>query len=424
MAATAYAILASSIKMSGLAGHATHFCALFATASLCVLWREKQKLSWGRAFVGGVLLGFATLMKQHAALFCLWGFVFLASAAWRQRDVPSARKIGCCAAFCVGALAPLGVSCLILWRAGVFERFWFWTIRYAREYISWVPIAQAMHKFFESVVDVSERSTLLWLVAASGLVFIWLDERLRQSRLLLLGFALASFLTICLGFFFRDHYFLLLLPAAALLAGCAVSAACRLWRNRIGPSWFDAWPTWAYLIILAMSVFENRDVWFEASPAQATRGIYRGSPFVESQVVADFIRTNSTPDARIAVLGSEPQIYFLSHRHSATGYIYTYPLMEPQPFASKMQREMIHEIESAKPEFIVFVLSPLSWLEQPASDPSLFNWWVQSYQTNFALAGVAIMNPPHESRYVWGPEAANIGELPAGGLLVYKRAAP
>ena len=176
VAATAYAILASSIKMSGLAGHATHFCALFATASLCVLWREKQKLSWGRAFVGGVLLGFATLMKQHAALFCLWGFVFLASAAWRQRDVPSARKIGCCAAFCVGALAPLGLSCLILWRAGVFERFWFWTIRYAREYISWVPIAQAMHKFFESVVDVSERSTLLWLVAASGLVFIWLDE--------------------------------------------------------------------------------------------------------------------------------------------------------------------------------------------------------------------------------------------------------
>jgi hypothetical protein len=27
------------------------------------------------------------------------------------------------------------------------------------------------------------------------------------------------------------------------------------------------------------------------------------------------------------VLGSEPEIYFLSHRRAATGHIYTYPLM-------------------------------------------------------------------------------------------------
>jgi len=313
---------------------------------------------------------------------------------------------------------------LILWRAGVFEQFWFWTIRYANEYISWVPMTQASQKFFESVADVTERSTLLWLVAAAGLMFVWFDNRMRETRLSLLGFGLASFLTTCPGFFFRDHYFLLLLPAAALLAGCAVSAACRLWRNKIGASRFDAWPKWAYLMVLAMSIFENRDVWFEITPRQATREIYRGSPFVESEVVAEFIRTNSAPHARVAVLGSEPQIYFLSRRHSATGHIYTYPLMEPQPFASQMQREMIREIESAEPEFVVFVASPLSWLQQPGSDSSLLNWWVQNYQTNFTLVGVAVMNPPHESRYVWGGEAASIGELPGGGLLVFKKSVP
>ena len=37
-----------------------------------------------------------------------------------------------------------------------------------------------------------------------------------------------------------------------------------------------------------------------------------------------YIRNHSGPDALVAVLGSEPEIYFLAHRHSATGYIYTY----------------------------------------------------------------------------------------------------
>ena len=46
----------------------------------------------------------------------------------------------------------------------------------------------------------------------------------------------------------------------------------------------------------------------------------------------------------MAVLGSEPEIYFLARRHSATGYIYTYGLMEAQPFARRMQDEMIREI--------------------------------------------------------------------------------
>ena len=56
------------------------------------------------------------------------------------------------------------------------------------------------------------------------------------------------------------------------------------------------------------------------------------------------------------MLGSEPQIYFYSQRRSATGYLYTYPLMEPQPFARRMQEEMIREIESTQPEFVVLVL--------------------------------------------------------------------
>jgi hypothetical protein len=90
--------------------------------------------------------------------------------------------------------------------------------------------------------------------------------------------------------------------------------------------------------------------------------------------VGRWIREHSTPQARVAVVGSEPQIYFYARRHSATGYIYTYALMEAQPYASLMQREMIQEIERRQPEFLVIVENPFSWLKLKTSDGAIFEW--------------------------------------------------
>ena len=59
------------------------------------------------------------------------------------------------------------------------------------------------------------------------------------------------------------------------------------------------------------------------------------------------IKSGSTKNTRVAVLGSEPEILFYSGRRSATGYIYMYPLMEKHSYASRMQEEMIRELEAA-----------------------------------------------------------------------------
>ncbi len=42
VAATFYAVMAASPSMLGLAGHATHFAAFFATAGLCAMWRARH----------------------------------------------------------------------------------------------------------------------------------------------------------------------------------------------------------------------------------------------------------------------------------------------------------------------------------------------------------------------------------------------
>src|SRR5208282_4606272 len=64
-AATSYAVMAASPAMLGLAGHATHFAAFFATAGLCVAWKARQNASWLIGFTAGLLFGVSVLMKQQ-----------------------------------------------------------------------------------------------------------------------------------------------------------------------------------------------------------------------------------------------------------------------------------------------------------------------------------------------------------------------
>jgi hypothetical protein len=248
---------------------------------------------------------------------------------------------------------------------------------------------------------------------------IWFDERLRQTRIWLLGFSLATVLTTVPGYYFRTHYFLLTLPALGLLAGCAVSGACQWWRRKTVTTRFGQWPTGAYALLLVFTVIKTSGAWF-AFAAQGGHALYGAELFPEAETVAAFIGKYSKPDAKIAVLGSEPEIYFLSHRHSATGYIYAYPLMEPQPFAGMMQHEMIREIETNSPEFVVFVNQNYSWVQAPQSDVTIFKWW-NDYKTNYTTVGLVEQNWPDQSRFFWGAAAAAHGKLKDTGLEVYKR---
>ena len=113
-----------------------------------------------------------------------------------------------------------------------------------------------------------------------------------------------------------------------------------------------------------------------------------GNPFIESIVIADYLKKHTGPDDRIAVIGSEPQIFFYADRISATGYIYTYALMESHPFAVKMQQDMIRQIETQKPEYIVVVNVSLSWFARPDSNFGILKWAGQYTAANYYPVGL------------------------------------
>jgi hypothetical protein len=389
-AAAAYALLSFGLAVMGTAAHATHFVVFFALAGLLLLLRAMDS---GRAttfFWSGALFGIAFLMKQHGMFFAAFGAAWL---IWKHPGgwMRTARRL---VLFGVAAAVPFALTCLILWMAGVFPKFWFWTFQYARAYASENSLSDAWDNLKSEIPSLMNGSAALWAMSLVGLVVAWWKRESRGPALFLTAFLIFSALAVCPGFYFREHYFVLMLPAVALCAG-VVAGSLR------------GFGIWLFVAALACSVVWQSHYLVRETPFDVSRELYDLNPFPEAIPVADYIRRHTAPDAQIAVMGSEPEIYFYSHRHSATGYIYTFAMSEDQPYAAQMRNEMIQEVRTAKPEYVVLVDSLDLWASRSDGAPTVFSWWGEYAPRHYDIVGMVDIISNYRTEYRWGPEAAS-----------------
>ena len=413
-AGMSYLLLSSSRSVLGFQGHATHFVVFFALAAILLLLKALDKNSIWLLGTSGLLFGMAILMKQHGVFFLGFAVLYMLLREYRQRTGPRS-MFWKSAALVLGAAFPLALTFLILWHWGVFAKFWLWTFHYAHTYTTTHTWAYARRIILTKARSVTHPLELIWMISLIGLSALWWDPGARSKADFILTLFFFSCLSVCPGFVFRGHYFILLLPATALLVGIAVSSSSR-WLTAKAKVWPRAFP-WImvlpgviFLLAYSFSIVRERNLLFEMDPVVASREFFG---FPEGLAAGDFIRQHSTPDARMAVLGSEPEIYFYSHRLSATGYIYTYPLMEAQIYAPAMQREMIGEIENARPEFLVLIYSRDSWGRQVSTDETIFKWADSYLQQEYHLA--ATVSLPSNLHLIGHAEAST----PVAPALIY-----
>jgi 4-amino-4-deoxy-L-arabinose transferase-like glycosyltransferase len=407
MAGGVYALASMISQVTGLWANAEHFVVLPALAGLLLICKADDKIGCVRLLIAGLLFGLAFIIKQHGIFFVLFAALYLFYSGLRNKPIKWIKVIVAQIVFAAGAITPFVLVCFFFWRNGTFDKFWFWTFTYAREYATSLSLSDAWANFNEQMGGIFKESYPVWLFAIAGLLAVIIIKRYRQWAVFTIGLLVFSFLAVCPGFYFRGHYFIFLLPAVAILAGAALSAIDGLFQ-RIMPALLRVIVTIVIgSIVVGYSLYNQRVYLFDNSPDVVCQMVYGVNPFPESLRIAEFIRNNTGPNDTVAVVGSEPQIYFYSGRRSATSYIYTYPLMEPTQAAGKMQQEMITQIETAKPAFMVFVRVSTSWLVQPNSKQDIFNWF-ESYVSNFyKLVGVADIQPSGQTVYYWNNNAKN-----------------
>lgn len=420
-AAASYALLSVSPWVLGFCGHATHFVIFAALGGILLLLKAMERDSKSLFFWSGVALGIGYLMKQPGAIFVFFGALYFLRARYR-RDIEWRTLAQPLGFYCLGAALPFLITCLLLWRAGVFGTFWFWTVSYASQYASNNGLTLGSYYFYLVFSRILASSLWIWVIAGFGVVAVCLDRRSVQRSQFLLGFLVFSFLAICPTLAFRPHYFILLLPVVSILAGVAVAFVKDRLKAVTEKGSLQFAPYLLLVLALAASFYAQRDFFLETDPNAASRSVYPGEPFSEAVPIADYIRQHTPENAKIAVLGSEPEIYFYAHRHSATGYIYTYGLMENQKYALQMQAQMISEIESARPETLVFVNLFTSWDPNRGTHEFIYTWARRYIQQNYEIVGVVDI-PMTNTNYRWGNEAKYYSPKPYGAVLIFNRKA-
>jgi hypothetical protein len=418
LAAALFAAESLNPKLLGIAAYAEHFALLPVVGGALVLLNTARDRRLAPLSVAGLLFGLGFLVRQSAILFIVAGFVYLLTT--HVEEAARAGRTRAATVFLAGAVTPLALTCLALTAAGTFRTFWFWTVQYAPYYQA--DLLTGWSNLIRTLSAVAPSSSVVLTLALIGSVAIGRD-RLREGRLLVLFFAAASLLGAAVGLQFRPHYFLLTVPAVAVLAAVGLSALSGLVSRPSSTALRRGLPIAVALAAIAQPLYASRAILFELSPAEVSRAIYGRNPFPESVEVARYIREHSEAGDRVAVVGSEPQIYFYSSRRSATGFIYTYPLMERQPYAAAMQQQMIREVESAGPRFLVFVSATRSWVVKPDSDRTIFRWF-EEYQRGFRRIGVVDIVSQQETIYRWADAALDYKPRSDVWLMVFERAGP
>ena len=443
-----YAVLSLSSSVLGFAAHATHFVVLPALAGTLLLLHALEKEKLYLYFLSGLLLGLSFIMKQPGIFFVLFGATYI---LWQHvysklsglqahnpenRDTSHFQKNGTIksgirkwdvslfsgfGAFSLGALTPLLITLFWLYASGVFERFWFWTVVYASRYGSHIPLADAFSTFSQQFPSVAGGFFLFWILAVFGFLAVSFHKRLKVNKAFVLFFVLFSFLSICPGFYFRRHYFVTLLPAVSLLVGLFIDFLSSRGSAFLKAPLLKFISAGIFIAAAITGVIHQRDYFFNDDPVKLSGSIFFGNPFPESIEIARFIEARTAANDSIAVFGSEPQIFFYAKRRSSTGYIYTYSLMENHEYVLAMQKEMISEIETSSPKFIVFVPIIASWLVHPDSEKFILDWTEDYLIRNYTLVGVADIISPDLTVYKWFDDAKNYRVQSESYVLIYER---
>jgi len=420
-AGSIYAVLSITSGVTGLWANAEHFVILPALVGLLLICNSNGKMGYVRLLIAGLLFGLAFIIKQHGIMFAIFGALYLLYSGLRQRPIQWLKVIISEIIFNAMVFLPFVIVCLFYWFNGTFDKFWFWTFTYAREYAVVVSLDDAWKLFVHQAKMMFYEGFPIWFLSAFGFFAVVVMKRYRQLAVLAAGFFVFSFLAVCPGLYFRNHYFIFLLPAAAILAGVSIAVIDGLYAGTTPMLLRLARTGTIGLIVIGYALYYQRECLFELSPEDVCRKVYSVNPFPESLQIAKFIRDNSSPDAPIAIIGSEPQICFYAGRRSATKYIYTYPLMEPQPYATQMQEEMIAQVETADPQFVVFVNVPMSWMARPNSVGKIFGWFNSYLFTHYEKVGVADILGDKPAIWWWSSQAADYTQVSVVSIAVLKR---
>jgi len=377
-----FAFASLSVSVFGFSANTEHYAILFVVAGTYLLLAYRERPTWFRALLVGLALGIALLMKQHAALFALWAFLWLWWYARKQLTVR--QTFFNVSSFAVATLAPLALLVLYVWARGTLPAMTFWTWTYARAYAAIAPVGGAAQNFIIAGAGILITLGGILALAALGLGNVFRPPR-GNERWFVATWIIASSIALSIGFYFRGHYFILILPALCVCAGLGVRAIAQFLNRHHGKRVALVGAAAVLGLVLLWVAAREVSYWFRYSANEFSMRAYPFEDFTTYREIANDVAKLVRPGDRMAVVGSEPELLFYSHTVSVTGYLYMYPFLEQQPYRERMFEEFTREVEGGRPDILVVVADHFSWGGQPWEVDHPVWQWLTGYQKSYDI---------------------------------------
>ncbi len=398
-AAATYSLVALLPSVLGFTANTEAYAVLFIALAVYGLLRFHVAPHLGFLIVTGLSLGVAITMKQQALLFLLWAFGWASALVWKRTH----------AWFHLGtlvlcALIPTALIVVLSWASGTLQTLNFWILQYARAYTGEVSGLEALQNFFLTGGPILQQTLLFFALACIGVVFLIRQPRRTPYGWPILTFTVTACIVVSLGGYFRAHYFIFALPAYAVLVAFGVQTLhARL--TRAHPASFAQAVTALLLAAsLAFPFLYQRAYFFADSPVGAAQRAYSTNHFAEYREFARQLRERFPTFQTVVVLGSEPEFPFYLRARQVTGYLYTYPFFETQPYGERMLDEYIREVEAGQPEVILAVGSFESWSAHVWQTDNRLRAWFADFRHGYRAVGLLAVQGG-AVQYSWGDVA-------------------
>ena len=359
ISAISYSILSASVGVMGTAFYPEQAIALLFLSGLYLILttegqEDKQKARYYLRYVfAGISFSFALLIKQHALFLIPVGFFAL---YYKHTHRPFKMLFKPALAFVLGLLLPVLIVAAYFFYSKAWDAFVFWCFTYSTAYVTFTSFMDGFGEFFFKTIDVVRNTEILWLFGISG--FIYAIVTRKSERLLLSGALLFSFLAIVPGYYFRDHYFIFLLPCIALGIGFLHGS---FWDT-------DKYRSDAVKIIfsslLITGLFSGIQFYISGYSIKERLAIIyptEAATFYQTHLVSQCVTKQIKEGDRILVLGNEPEVFFYTKAKNASKFIYTIEVFRPTKWRTRLQDEFLQDMEKEEPRFIMIV-PPLIYL--------------------------------------------------------------
>jgi 4-amino-4-deoxy-L-arabinose transferase-like glycosyltransferase len=408
IAAVSYSILSMAPHASGFTIQSEHLVALFITAGLLLHINGIQKGRWWFFLTAGISFGFAVLIKQSAVfagifagIYILYYYISLRPVKWKLLIINTVM-------FTIGASGIVIFFIGLMYIKGSINDMIYWAFKFARNYVGEITYSQGYELLKAFFSRVAEGYVAFWITAVLGLVLVSLAGTDKSKKIYIWLLFIAGFLTVVPGLRFYGHYWQQFLPVVSLLIGLAFFSL-NYFLSRAFKSEKVIYFTSAIFIILFINNLNiNSSYYFTPNHTKILKTVYGENPFAEAKVVGDFIKEHSGSKDKIAVLGSEPEIYFYTGLESASRHIYITYLMADSvvfPEIKRLQEEFINDIEKEKPKYLVYIQNSISWLYNKKSLRLINNWFGKYANDNYSLIGVVDILGPDKTVYKWDKDA-------------------